>query len=208
MSLSSAVKAALWALAALSALSALSAAACGIPIDSEPRVLEASAIPPEFLEPTTTQLETPSAISQTFRIYLVNEDGMLVARERELSPPVDLREPLLALFAGPTDEEAEIGLNSALPAETEILNIEPIRDGVLVLNLAEGTLEQIEGELQRSAIAQLVFTVTELEGVDWLWVQIENEPRALPTDEGDLETPVGRQHYLSLIQGVGGQEEA
>ena len=204
MSLSAAVKAALWALAALSALSA---AACGIPIDSEPRVLEASAIPPEFLEPTTTQLETPSAISQTFRIYFVNEDGMLVARERELSPPVDLREPLLALFAGPTDEEAEIGLNSALPAETEILNIEPIRDGVLVLNLAEGTLEQIEGELQRSAIAQLVFTVTELEGVDWLWVQIENEPRALPTDEGDLETPVGRQHYLSLIQGEGGQEE-
>ncbi len=203
MSFPSAMKAALWA---LSALSALAGAACGIPIDSEPRVLEASAIPPEFLEPTTTQLETPSAVSQTFRIYLVNEDGMLVARERELSP-VALEEPLLALFAGPTDEEAETGLNSALPAETEILNIDSNRDGVLVLNLAEGTLEQIEGELQRSAIAQLVFTVTELEGVDWLWVQIENEPRALPTDEGDLETPVGRQHYLSLVQGEGGQEE-
>ena len=200
MSLFSAAKAALWVLAALAALAAT---ACGIPIDSEPRVLEASAIPPEFLEPTTTQLETPSAVSQTFRVYFVNEDGMLVARERELSPPVTLDEPLLALFAGPTDEEAETGLNSALPAETEILNIEPSRDGVLVLNLAEGTLEQIEGELQRLAIAQLVFTVTEIEGVDWLWVQIETEPRALPTDEGDLETPVGRQHYLSLVQAEG-----
>ena len=200
MSFRSAMKAVLWLLAALSTY------ACGIPIDSEPRVLEASAIPPEFLEPTTTtQVEEPSAISRTFLVYLVSEEGMLVARERELSPPVTLDKPLLALFAGPTDEEAETGLNSALPAETEILDIELSRDGVLVLNLAEGTLEQIEGELQRSAIAQLVFTVTELEGVDWLWVQIENEPRALPTDEGDLETPVGRQHYLSLIQGE--QEE-
>lgn len=207
MSLPAAAKAALWVLAALAALSALSATACGIPIDSEPRVLEASAIPPEFLEPTTTQLETPSAVSQTFRVYFVNEEGMLVARERELSRPVAPEELLLALFAGPTDEETEAGLNSALPAETEILDADRSRDGVLVLNLAEGTLEQIEGELQRSAIAQLVFTGTEIEGVDWLWVQIENEPRALPTDEGDLETPVGRQHYLSLVQGEGGRGE-
>lgn len=183
----------------LAALVALATAACGIPLDSDPRLLEASAVPEEFLEPTTTTQPEPSASSRTFLAYFADEDGMLVSRERELSPPVTLDEPLLALFAGPTDEEAETGLNSALPAETEILGLERSSEGVLVLNLAEGTLEQIEGELQRLAIAQLVFTVTELEGVDWLWVQIENEPRALPTDEGDLETPVGRQHYQSLV---------
>ncbi len=180
----------------------LLAAACGIPLDTEPRILDASSIPPELMDPTTTTLppET-SAQSRTLRVFFVNEDGVLSSREREFPTPVTLDEPLRSLFAGPTDDETELGLTSALPAETEILGIDLSDDGLLVLNLAEGTLEQIEGELQRLAIAQLVFTATELFGVEWVWVQIENEPRALPTDEGDLETPVGRQHYASLTEG-------
>ena len=100
-------------------------------------------------------------------------------------------------MAGPTEEEASEGLASVIPAETAILSSD-LTNGVLRVDLAEGALEQIEGELQRLAVAQLVYTATELPGIDWLWILIEGEPRALPTDEGDVEAPVGRVHYASL----------
>ena len=186
------------ALAAFALSAAALVAACGISLDSEPRLLEAAEIPPELLAPTTSTIGSSTEMSRTFLVYFVEEDGELVPRGRDLSLPATVDKLLKALFVGPSDSETELGLTSALPADTQILGTALSAPSVLELNLAEGTLEQIEGDFQRLAIAQIVFTVTELDIVDSLRVRIEGAPRTLPTDEGDLEVPVGRRHYMSL----------
>ncbi len=181
------------------------AATCGVPQDAAPRVLEASELPPELVEPSTTTTSTEPAVPrQTVYLYFVDGESLANPVRRELATPAGSVAALEALIAGPTEPEAAAGLTSAMPAETVILSSD-LTNGVLRVDLAEGALEQIEGELQRLAIAQLVYTATDLPGVDYLWVQIEGEARALPTDEGDVEAPVGRVHYESLgpADGVG-----
>lgn len=173
-------------------------AACGVPQDPAPRVLDASALPEELAIPSTTTTSTEAPVPrQSVYLYFVDGEALSEPVERELATPAGLLAALEALIEGPTEEEASTGLTSVIPAETVILSSD-LTNGVLQVNLAEGALEQIEGALQSLAIAQLVFTATELAGVEWLWVLIEGEPRALPTDEGDVEAPVGRAHYASL----------
>lgn len=173
-------------------------AACGVPQDPAPRVLDASALPEELAIPSTTTTSTEAPVPrQSVYLYFVDGEALSEPVERELATPAGLLAALEALIEGPTEEEASAGLTSVIPAETVILGSD-LTNGVLQVNLAEGALEQIEGALQSLAIAQLVFTATELPGVEWLWVLIEGEPRALPTDEGDVEAPVGRVHYASL----------
>ncbi len=174
------------------------AAACGVPQDPAPRVLDASVLPEELAVPVTTTTSTEAPVPrQTVLLYFVDGESLSRPIERELATPAGLLAAFDALIAGPTEEEAGAGLTSVIPAETVVLGSD-LANGVLQVNLAEGALEQIEGALQSLAIAQLVYTATELPGVDWLWVLIEGEPRALPTDQGDVEAPVGRVHYASL----------
>lgn len=174
------------------------AAACGVPQDPAPRVLDPADLPEELAIPATTTTSTEAPVPRQ-SVYLYFVDGEVLSQpvERELATPAGLVAALDALIEGPTEEEASAGLTSVIPAETVVLGSD-LTNGVLQVNLAEGTLEQIEGAFQSLAIAQLVYTATELPGVDWLWVLIEGEPRALPTDEGDVEAPVGRVHYASL----------
>ena len=182
----------------LAILGLLVVAACGVPQDPAPRVLDASALPEELAIPSTTTTSTEAPVPrQSVYLYFVDGEALSEPVERELATPAGLLASLEALFEGPTEEEASAGLTSVIPAETVILGSD-LTNGVLQVNLAEGALEQIEGALQSLAIAQLVFTATEIPGVEWLWVLIEGEPRALPTDEGDVEAPVGRVHYASL----------
>ena len=176
----------------------VTATACGVPQDPAPRVLDASLLPEELAIPATTTTSTEAPVPrQTVRLYFVDGESLGRPVERELATPAGLLAALDALIGGPTEEEASTGLTSVIPAETVVLSSD-LTNGVLQINLAEGALEQIEGALQSLAIAQLVYTATELPGVDWLWVLIEGEPRALPTDQGDVEAPVGRVHYASL----------
>lgn len=185
-------------MAGVLALAAIAASACGVPTDPAPRVLEAGSLPEELARPSTTTTSTEAPVPrQTVYLYFVDGEVLASPVQRELATPAGPIAAIEALVAGPTEEEASEGLASVIPAETVILS-SGLTDGVLRVDLAEGALEQIEGELQRLAVAQLVYTATELPGIDWLWILIEGEPRALPTDEGDVEAPVGRVHYASL----------
>ena len=177
---------------------AVAATSCGVPQDPAPRVLDTSALPEELAQPSTTTSSTEAPVPrQAVYLYFVDGEALGAPVERDLATPAGPTAALEALIAGPTEEEASDGLTSVIPAGTVILTSD-LTNGVLRVDLAEGALEQIEGELQRLAIAQLVYTATEPPGIDWLWVLIEGEPRALPTDEGDVEAPVGRVHYASL----------
>ena len=187
------------AIAAL--LLAAFAAACGVPADSSPQLLDETALPAELTDPstTTTTSEAPaSSVDQP--VYFFDEENFLSETAREVPSPVDPEEVLEILFLGPTEEESDEDLlRSAIPLETEILETEQT-DAVLTVNLAPGSLEEIEGDLQKSAIAQIVYTATGIDGIDGVLIKIDGEFRQLPTDEGDSQEnePVTRSDYRSF----------
>jgi spore germination protein GerM len=188
-------------IAIVAVTAALLLAACGVPADSSPQLLDETALPPELADPgtTTTTTEIPAAaVIQS--VYFFDDEDLLAETEREVPAPVDAHEVLDVLFVGPTEQESDdLLLRSSIPNNAVILDTEQ-SDVVLTVNLAAGSLEEIEGELQKSAIAQIVFTATGIEGIEGVLIQIDGEVRQLPTDESDSheDQPVRRADYRSF----------
>lgn len=179
----------------------LFAGACGVPEDTSPRELSAESLVPETNEeePTPTppppQTELVNAL-----IYLLDENGLVSPVIREVPLPAAASDVTNTLITGPTDEEVQqLNLSSAIPPTTVILST-TLADGTLTLNVGPEGLFQLEGDEQKRAIAQLVYTTTELDDVDDVLLQIEGEFRPLPTDEADTTElqPVDRSDYVSL----------
>ena len=63
------------------------------------------------------------------------------------------------------------------------------RGDVLTVDLAAGSLEEIEGDLQKSAIAQIVYTATDIEGINGVLIKIDGElMHTLMTDSSMQES--------------------
>jgi len=185
------------------------AAACGVPADSSPQLLDESALPPELADPSTTTTTTEAPASSVNQpVFFFDEEDFLAATPREVPFPVEALEVLQILFLGPTEEESDT-LRSAIPLETELLGIEQ-SDDVLTVDLAAGSLEEIEGDLQKSAIAQIVYTATEIDGINGVLIRIDGELRPLPTDEGDSQEdePVTRSDYSSFDRELSAETDA
>lgn len=185
---------AVWAVAAL----VLAAGACGVPEDSAPRALDESALPAEIVSPPSTTSTTTDVATTLIDVFLVDGET-LAAAEREVARPATPLTALEQLLAGPTEAEREQGLASQLSSGWELRSVD-LAGRTVVIDLGPETLEVLEGQNQRQAIAQIVFTVTGLTDIDDVLIQIEGNPRPLPTDDGeaDGETPVNRDDYRSL----------
>lgn len=187
--------------AALTVAVAVAATGCGVPEDGRPRALsEADLAPPTpAAEPTPTP-ETTEAPRIEAPIYLLDENGLLTPVTREVASPLEAGDVVASLVLGPTESEAQdIGLSSAIPP-TEIVLSTTLIDRTLLVNLGPEGLFQLGGDEQKRAIAQLVYTVTELDSVDDVLLQIEDQFRPLPTDEADTTElqPVDRTDYRSF----------
>jgi len=189
--------------------------ACGIPTDSEPRAIPREAVPEPAKEPArlaTTTLDPTDPTTQAQTVFLVQTGEATGTRGERLEPvaidvptpadPDDLPRVLLERLARITPAEVgRPGLQNAVPSETRVLDATLTADGVLEVNLAN--LEQnIESALQRLAIAQIVFTATELTALPVRAVRfsVEGQPVAVPTEGGSSEPgqPVTRTDYPTL----------
>jgi len=94
-------------------------------------------------------------------------------------------EPLIAaLLDGPNDDELDDGLASALP-EALSLNSARLVAGTMIIDLSEEILELNSIEL-RLAIAQLVFTASEVEGVRSVRIRVAGAVQEWPNGRGEL----------------------
>lgn len=172
--------------------------ACGIADDGVPRELDESALPADLVEPPTTTSTTIDVATSVIDVFLVDDDR-LAPVDREVASPVEPGDVIAQLLVGPTEDERESGLATQLSPGWAVRSAD-LAGRTLVIDLGPDTLEVLEGQNQRQAIAQIVFTVTGLPGVDDVLFQIEGNPRPVPTDDGeaDGETPVDREDYRSL----------
>ena len=165
--------------------SALTAAACGIPTDDSPtRVEVPSGVFPDRNEPVVGAApDTPT--TSLHAVYFLR-DGLLVELQRPLAAPVFLDAPLNNLFAGPTPNEAENGLESAIPAGTEVVDVQLLRNNVVSIHLNEVFFE-VEGAQRVRAVAQLVLTASALaRDSQGVLFYLDGVPQSLPDGAGTI----------------------
>jgi spore germination protein GerM len=184
------------------------AAGCGVGSDDAPRPLAADDVPFGLLEPrstsTTSAPEAP-APNEVVQVYLLASDGRLegvlrrvVATENRSTLAANA---LRVLLEGPTDEERAGGITSAIPTGTRLRGVLQPSDGVVTVDLSrEFTTEGLEGRGQIAALAQVVFTATELDRISGVRFAIEGEPRAVPRGVagGLTDAPLGRSAFPDL----------
>jgi spore germination protein GerM len=179
------------------------ASACGLPEDSAPGGV---GIPEGALSPPTTApvVTGPETNAEERFIYLLRDD-QLRRVARLIERPVTLNKVFDQLELGPNEDEVEEGVRSAFPAGTEILGVFLLGNGTLEVNLNEA-FTAFEGDVQTQALAQIVFTGTELGNVtNGVLFRIENESTAFPREDGSLAidesgvpVPLTRDDYREL----------
>ncbi|MEY2959952.1 MAG: hypothetical protein RLZZ01_2520 [Actinomycetota bacterium] len=166
--------------------------ACGLQPEALPRDL-----PGDEQAIALSDSTTGSDATGAGRIYLVapGDDRLLRSVPREASTRRELIEILLR---GPNDAELEDQYSSFIPAGTE-LRSERSQGQVLTIDLAGGITELSGGNLAR-AIAQIVYTVSELEGVEAVKIRVEDEDLAWPKANGETTAdPLRIFDYPNLV---------
>ena len=159
-----------------------------------------------------------SQLTEEVTIYLVDPSaGEPLLRAVTRQVPVvdsgaDLEFLILGqLLEGPTEEEQfDDDLSTRIiPAGDEPIAVlaksTPI-EGQLAIVLSEAPGGAIEGDGRTVAFAQIVFTLTEIDGIDRVRFLVRDEdgvdvdiPVRTDTDEGDVTRAVGREDYSTLV---------
>ena len=183
---------------AVGLLVAACAAACGVPVQSKPVALASGQLPAGLTSAsTTTTVAGSSEPVSLIQVYFVTGDR-LVARSRLVPSPGSLPEAVADLLAGPTGTESSAGIRTSIDPGTELLSERVNKDRV-VLDLSSA-FANTGGPDQILAIAQLVYTVTGVPGLDAVSFQLQGSPVAVPLADGTLVTaPVKRGDYASLV---------
>lgn len=157
----------------------LLATSCGVQPDSDPRDLPEA----ERALPVANPGDTDATGAD--RVYLIgpSEERLLRSVQREATSAFDLMQILLR---GPNDDEIQARYNTAIPSTTELIST-PTQGQVLTVNLSDDIVE-LDTQSLTQAIAQIVYTATELENIAAVRIEIEGEPLSVPTPSGTSTT--------------------
>ena len=188
------------------------AASCGIPTDDGARPISRDALPAELLDPAATST-TVTAVGTDKRqaaLYLVRagqtgDEGLVAVPAEVVRPPANDELPAAlttALIAARPDDLGRSDLVNALPADAQVRSATVGVDHVLNLDLTN--LGNVRSSLQRLAVAQLVFTLTELitPRIDAIRFSVDGQLVAVPIEGGVANPgqPVMRGDEPSLLE--------
>jgi hypothetical protein len=167
-------------------------AACGLRPDSRPH---------DVPDDGQVDLSGPSVgtdASGGERIYLVEpgEDRLLRSVQREATSASDLMDSLLR---GPSTGELDKGYSSAIPSTVRLLRTRE-QAPFLYIDVTD-ELTDLSGQGLLQALAQIVYTGSELDGVDRVQVTVNGEEIAWP--KADLESttePLSVYDYPSSVR--------
>jgi len=192
---------AVWCMVVLALVAGVSA--CGVAADDGPKAIEAEDLPPDLLDPNPPTSTTISGSPTTaVTVYLLVRTGTttrLAPALREATDASSRGERIAVLLAARSAAEQEQGLESSIPSDTVLLDVEYVEESnELVVNLS-GALFDVQGAELSNAFAQLVWTVTELDGVRQVRFRVDGEEYRAPDAEGiEQEGAVTRADYSQL----------
>lgn len=173
-------------------------AACGVSTDDVPRAIPAD-------QQRQLGIDTDrnvGAATGTSRVYLLTPEiagraqGLVaVARDVEEAPVALLG----ALFEGPNGIELGRQLRTALPTGIELIDTR-LQGGVLRVDVSAGML-QLSGQVLIAAVAQIVFTGSDVAGVRSVKIFVEGADQQWPAGNGDLQSsPLTVYDFPGLVQ--------
>ena len=159
------------------------AVGCGVPTDDSPRPIPDDRVPFELLDPAPIPTTTPSAPSgrASATVFMVSGDRLFPVA-RNVPAPASPDKVLEALFAGVVPEEAARTLRSAI-ARTAQASVAGEAGGRLRVELTPAFLSAGTNE-QILALAQIVYTLTGLPGVDSVSFTVSGRPVEVPAGDG------------------------
>ncbi len=177
--------------------STLAMIGCGVPRDAAPRSLPTAEVPFDLLK----QDDSPSPDVQgtrSMRLYLVRGSRVAVTTRRTVQAPSPAQ-VVEALILGPVGDEASRGLRTAIPPVTEVRAVST-EGGSITLDLTN-EFTSVGSEQQILAIAQIVFSLTEIPDVTSVRLLVAGETVQLPREDGSLtSTPLRRDDYDATVQ--------
>ena len=170
-------------------------AACGIPVDDDARPLSADEVPSSPPGPTAPTAPAAGSTHVSVEVFFVRA-SRLVRVHRQLSPPPSVEGAIVALGTEPSPAERSDGLRTALTRPVRLAGT--VAAGVPLIDVTEA-FALTEGEEQILALAQLVFTLTGLPGVDGVSFALEGRPVEVPTGDGTLKRGPLRRVDFSAV---------
>jgi hypothetical protein len=190
---------------ALACVLALVLVACGLPEDDEPRAVDPEDIPPQLAGFEAEAAPTSSPTSADLPVYLVKTETGPDGPERRLAafPSFFEGEPtpgrMIDQLLDTRDELLAFDqtLSNAVPPDVEISWEEPAGLDYGIITLSEAF--DPEGEQYALAVAQLVYTATELRTVPAVRFRVGDEFISVPAGEGgESDDIVIRADYAHL----------
>lgn len=137
--------------------------------------------------------EEPGAVRTT--VWMVRGERLQGVPRSVAS--LDLPSVLASLAAGPTRSEVVAGVRTAVVPQFFSGVRSEVSDRVAVVGATE-QFAGLAGDDQLLAVAQLVWTVTEVPGVRRVRLEIDGRAVDVPTDRGLTGLPVGRADVSSV----------
>lgn len=138
----------------------------------------------------------------TNRIYLLaptDPEAPQRLRAVQRDVPTAPASVLASLFAGPNATERDAQLDTAIPPDVELLAARPVGQ-VLTVDLSD-VFDELTPDGLRLAVAQIVSTATDIDGVESVQLRIDGEPRVWPLGNGELTArPLTKFDYPGLVE--------
>lgn len=145
-----------------------------------------------------TSLEKTAVDFADYNIYLVkfnkiDESMSLFPVKRRVSAKSPLAETLNELIRGPSRSEKKRGLLTAVPEDLKIRSLS-VTGRNAVLDLNDSIEENANGQILLTRIDQLVYTVTQFEGIDGVIIKVNGKERKFLGGEGlSVSGPIRRR---------------
>jgi hypothetical protein len=177
-----------WWRALVLLLAALLLTGCGVRPQHRPEPVTTAAAP----SPDTANSST--AAGPRLTIFFVR--GTELAPVERRTHAATTAAALDQLVEGPTRAEVGTGLRTALPPEVVGVD-EMLTGGLTTVSVTRG-FTGITGGNQLLAVAQIVWTLTDLPTVTAVRFAVDGTPVEVPTDAGLSDRPVNRGDYESV----------
>ncbi|MGY1669129.1 GerMN domain-containing protein [Geodermatophilus sp. SYSU D00710] len=153
---------------------------------------------PETVSPAAAPSPTPPGDTATtgpqLTVFLVRGADLVPVQRR--TDAATVQAALEQLVEGPSRAEAGTGIRTALPPE--VVGVEEVGVGGIVTVAVTRGFTGITGGNQLLAVAQVVWTLSDLPTISGVRFVVDGTPVEVPTDVGLSDRPVNRDDYRTV----------